>query len=134
NAFIAEFASEARRQGISQRTIDQALAGLAPDQTVLRLDRNQKHFRTSFETFAAQRVTNARIGKAKAMLQRHARLFDSIEARFGVARQVIVAIWAMETDFGANTGTMSAIRSLATLAHDCRRTDLFQGELMAALM
>ncbi|MCC0057263.1 MAG: lytic murein transglycosylase [Rhodobiaceae bacterium] len=132
--FVAEFSAEARRQGISQRTIDQAFAGVTPNPTVLKLDRNQKHFKVSFEKFVAQRVTNARVTKSKSMLQRHAGLFDSIEAKFGVAREVIVAIWAMETDFGANTGNMSSIRSLATLAHDCRRTELFQGELMAALM
>jgi len=133
-AFIAEFSAEAARAGISRSTIDRALAGVTPDAGVLRLDRNQKHFRVDFETFAAQRVTKARLSRARTMLQRHAALFDAIERRFGVARQVIVAIWAMETDFGANIGNMSAIRSLATLAHDCRRTELFQRELMAALM
>lgn len=133
NAFIAEFKSEAARAGISRRTIDGALNGLTPNATVLRLDRNQKHFRVSFEQFAAQRVTSGRVNKAKSMLRQHANLFAGIERRFGVPRQIIVAIWAMETDFGANTGNMSAVRSLATLAHDCRRTELFQGELMAAL-
>ncbi|MGE0230601.1 MAG: lytic transglycosylase domain-containing protein [Flavobacteriaceae bacterium] len=132
--FIAEFSAEARRQGISQRTIDHALSGVIPNPAVLRLDRNQQHFKVSFEKFVAQRVTAARLSKAGKMLRQHATLFDSIEARFGVAREVIVAIWAMETDFGTNTGNMSSIRSLATLAHDCRRTQLFQGELMAALM
>lgn len=133
NAFIEEFKAEAIRKGISKRTANSALKGLSPNKTVLKLDRNQKHFRVSFEEFARKRVTSGRVSKARSMLKRHASLFSKIEKRFGVAPEVIVAIWAMETDFGANTGNMSVIRSLATLAHDCRRTDLFQGELLAAL-
>ena len=68
------------------------------------------------------------------MLQRHAALLSSIEAKFGVPRQIIVAIWGLESDFGkGDIGKMPVIRTLATMAHDCRRTELFQGELLAAL-
>src|SRR6202023_458094 len=68
------------------------------------------------------------------MLQRHAALLSSIEAKFGVPRQILVAIWGLETDFGkGDMGKLPVIRTLATLAHDCRRTELFQGELIAAL-
>jgi lytic murein transglycosylase len=68
------------------------------------------------------------------MLQRHAALFSQIEARFGVPRQILVAIWGLETDFGkGDMGKLPVIRTLATLAHDCRRSELFQGELLAAL-
>ena len=66
--------------------------------------------------------------------QRHAALLSRIEARFGVPRQILVAIWGLETDFGkGDMGKLPVIRTLATLAHDCRRTELFQGELLAAL-
>ena len=68
------------------------------------------------------------------MLQRHAALLSSIEPRFGVPRQIVVAIWGLELDFGkGDIGKMPVIRTLATMAHDCRRTELFQGELLAAL-
>ena len=68
------------------------------------------------------------------MLARHAALLSRIEARFGVPRQILVAIWGLETDFGkGDMGKLPVIRTLATLAHDCRRSELFQGELLAAL-
>ena len=108
-------------------------AGISPHQ-VIKLDRNQKAtFRTDFESFAAKRVTKSRISKGRQMLDRHGRLFDSIETRFGVPREVITAIWGMETDYGVVSGKMSVMRSLATLAYDCRRSDFFSNELIAAL-
>ena len=75
-----------------------------------------------------------RINGGRAMLQRHAALLSSIERRFGVPRQILVAIWGLETDFGkGDMGKLPVFRVLATMAHDCRRTELFQGELIAAL-
>jgi len=132
NAFIAQFKAEAARKGISPRALA-ALDGLSVDNEVLRLDRNQSHFRVSFEEFARKRVTAGRISKAKSMLRKYANLFDSIERNYGVPGPIIVAIWAMETDFGGYLGNKSSVRSLATLAYDCRRTQMFQNELLAAL-
>lgn len=131
-AFIAQFKAEAAQHGVSPRALA-ALDGLSEDRKVVSLDRNQQHFRVSFEEFARKRVTKARIGKGKAMLKQHASLLARIEQQFGVPGPVLMAIWAMETDFGAVTGNMSVIRSLATLAHDCRRTQMFQNELLSAL-
>jgi len=68
------------------------------------------------------------------MLQRHASLLSRIERQFGVPPQILVAIWGLETDYGkGDMGKLPVFRVLATMAHDCRRTELFQGELMAAL-
>src|SRR5690606_15514020 len=83
--------------------------------------------------FAAKRVTAARLKRARAYLQSHAGLFQRIEQSFGVPGPILVAIWAMETDFGAVTGNKPILPGLASLAYDCRRTDLFQRELLAAL-
>ena len=66
-------------------------------------------------------------------MARHASTLSRVEARFGVPRELIMAIWTMETDNGADMGKLPVVRTLATLAHDCRRSDLFQTELMAAL-
>src|SRR5690606_19239605 len=74
-----------------------------------------------------------RVKRARTMMQRHAALLSRVEQRFGVPRELIVAIWTMETDNGADMGKLPVVRTLATLAHDCRRTELFQRELMAAL-
>jgi lytic murein transglycosylase len=136
NAFLGQMARDAQAQGVSRATIDQAFAGLAIDQTVLSFDRRQKGmFHTkSFEEYAATRVIPARINRAKKLMAVHAQLLSRIERQFGVPASVVVAIWTLESDNGTgDMGKLPVIRTLATLAHDCRRTDLFQGELIAAL-
>lgn len=132
-AWLAEFKAEAARHGISQRTLNAALDGVTPDPQVLRLDRNQGHFRQSFETFRSKRVPASTLQIARSRMKQNANLLKRIEQRYGVPGEVIVAIWGLETAFGAGTGKMSVIRSLTTLAHDCRRSAFFQNELIAAL-
>ena len=131
-AWLESFKRDAVAQGISQRTASAALDGLTLNRQVIALDRDQRAFRKSFEAWVRERVT-PRIGKGAQMLRRHADLLARIERQYGVPGPVVVAIWGLESDFGANTGNMPVIRSLATLAYDCRRTEMFQGELMAAL-
>src|SRR5690606_22816833 len=132
--WLDTFGREAAARGISARTVQSALSGITHDPRVVRLDRRQGGtFRKSFEEFAASRITKGRLSKGASLMRRHARLLERIERQFGVPPAVIVAIWGLETDFGANMGNHSALRALATLAHDCRRTDMFQRELMAAL-
>ncbi len=134
NRFIAEISREAQGQGISPGVIQQALGGVTHDPKVMEFDRRQRGtFRKTFEQYAATRVGAARVKRARAMMQRHAALLARVEQRFGVPRELLVAIWTMETDNGADMGKLPVVRTLATLAHDCRRTDLFQRELLAAL-
>lgn len=137
NVFLRAIASEAQAKGVSPGVINQAFAGLSPDPKVMRFDRMQAHsFRRegSFEKFASTRVTAGRIKRASSLMRRHAQLLARVEARSGVPKELLMAIWTMETDNGGgDMGKMSVIRTLATLAHDCRRTGLFQGELIAAL-
>ena len=133
--FVASISAEAAAAGISQGVISSAFAGVTEDAAVLNFDRRQRYtFNKSFEQYVSTRVGAGRINGGRAMLQRHAALLSSIEARFGVPRQILVAIWGLETDFGkGDMGKLPVIRTLATLAHDCRRSELFQGELLAAL-
>ena len=135
NAFIAAMSREAAAAGVSRAVIDQAFAGVTQDQAVLSFDRRQRGtFRKTFEEYAATRVTGGRIKTGKALMARHAALLSRIEQRFGVPPHVIVAIWGLETDFGSgDMGKLPVIRVVTTMAHDCRRTELFQGELLAAL-
>lgn len=134
NAFIASFSREAAAAGISQQTISSAFNGIAQDQGALAFDRRQRGtFNKSFEDYVATRVSASRIKRGSQMLQRHASVLSRIERQFGVPAPLIVAIWGLETDFGGDTGKLPTIRVLATMAHDCRRTELFQKELMAAL-
>ena len=135
NSFVASFSAEAQAAGISPDVISQALSGVAQDGAVLAFDRRQHAtFRKSFEEYVSTRVGPGRINGGRALLARHAALFTRIEQKFGVPRQIIVAIWGLESDFGkGDIGKLPVVRTLATLAHDCRRTELFQGELLAAL-
>ena len=136
NAFIAQMSRDAQAAGVSQSVIQQAFTGLTPDQNVLAFDRRQKGMfhSKSFEEYARTRVIPARISRAKKLMQTHAALLSRIERQFGVPRELIMAIWTMETDNGTgDMGKLPVVRTIASLAWDCRRTDLFQGELIAAL-
>jgi lytic murein transglycosylase len=132
-SWLAGFERHALASGISQRTLNEALAGVTPSAAILRLDRGQGYFKQSFETYRAKRVTAAHIRIGKEKLRQYAGFFSRIEQRFGVPGPILVAIWGLETGFGGGTGNTPAIRSLVTLAHDCRRSEFFTNELMAAL-
>src|SRR3974377_568263 len=135
NAFLSTMAREAAAAGISRSVVDSAFAGLTPDGAVLAFDRRQRAtFRKSFEEYASTRVVPARIKRAKQLMQRHPALLARIERQFGVPATLLMAIWTLESDNGTgDMGKLPVIRTLATLAHDCRRTELFQAELLAAL-
>src|SRR6202790_4269495 len=134
-SFVASISADAQAAGISQGVIGSALGGVTEDAAVLNFDRRQRYtFNKTFEQYVSTRVGAGRINGGRAMLARHAALLSSIEAKFGVPRQILVAIWGLETDFGkGDMGKLPVIRTLSTLAHDCRRSELFQGELLAAL-
>ncbi len=136
NAFLNQMARDAQAAGVSQQVIAQAFAGLSPDQNVLAFDRRQKGMfhSKSFEEYARTRVIPARINRARKLMGTHAALLSRIERQFGVPRELIMAIWTMETDNGTgDMGKLPVVRTIASLAWDCRRTELFQGELIAAL-
>ena len=135
NTFIAAISQEARTAGISEAVISQAFAGVTQDPAVLAFDRRQRGtFNKSFEQYVSTRVGPGRINIGRQMLQRHGSLLARIEQKFGVPPEIVVAIWGLESDFGkGDVGKLPVIRTLATMAHDCRRTELFQGELLAAL-
>jgi len=136
NAFLAAIARDAQGRGVSRAVIDQAFAGLTPDPAGLAFDRRQRGMfhAKSFEQYAATRVIPARINRARKLMQVHAALLSGIERQFGVPASVIVAVWTLETDNGTgDMGKLPVIRTVATLAHDCRRAELFQRELIAAL-
>lgn len=135
NSFVASMAAEAQAAGVSPNVTSAAFSGITQDGAVLAFDRRQRYtFNKSFEQYVSTRVGPGRINGGRALLQRHAALLSRIEQQFGVPRQILVAIWGLESDFGkGDIGKLPVIRTLATLAHDCRRTELFQGELLAAL-
>ena len=135
NTFLSAMGRDATAAGVSRNVIDQAFAGVTIDQAVLTFDRRQRGtFRKSFEEYAATRVIPARITRARRLMQTHAALLSRIERQFGVPKELLMAIWTLESDNGTgDMGKLPVVRTIATLAHDCRRTELFQAELIAAL-
>jgi membrane-bound lytic murein transglycosylase B len=131
--WLDDFRREARAAGISQATLDRALADVGPIPRVIELDRRQPEGRMTFVEYRERVINNARIQKGRRLLQEHRTLLSRIEAQYGVPAEVIVALWGIESNFGENTGGFPVLASLATLAHEGRRAEFFKGELLAAL-
>jgi lytic murein transglycosylase len=132
DAWLAGFKREAAASGISPSAIG-ALDGVAYDAGIVAKDHGQHVFRQSFEQFSGRMVNSYRLHKGHALIKQYAATFARIEQAYGVPAPVFVAIWGLETDFGAVSGNTPTLRALATLAYDCRRSDMFQAELMDAL-
>lgn len=125
--------SEARSEGISSETFDQAFAGVAPISRVIELDRRQPEFTLTFWRYFNNAISEERVRRGRALLQEHGDLLNEVEARYGVQPRYLVAFWGLETNFGDTFGNFPVIGALATLAHDTRRSDFFRGELLTAL-
>lgn len=133
-SWLSQYRGKAAAQGISARTLSSALEGVSYDPTVIRRDRGQRSFKQSFEEFYARRAGPGLIKRGQSLMRTHAGTLSRVEQRFGVPAGVLVAIWGLETNYGADTaGKYSIIRSIATLAYDCRRSAFFQNELINAL-
>jgi lytic murein transglycosylase len=131
-AWLADFKTEAAAKGISQAAIATGLNGVTLDQSVLSRDRGQKVFQQSFEEFST-RMIPPRLSRGANMLKQYGSVLSRVEQSYGVPGEVLVAIWGLETDYGVNIGKFATIRSVATLAYDCRRSELFRAELLDAL-
>ena len=134
NTWRDAFIANASRYGLNQRVVQSALKNVKYNSKVVRLDRNQKSFKLSFNQFYAKRVNNAMIRRGQKLGQTYARIFNAIERKYGVPAPVILAIWGLETNYGGYIGNMPVLQSLATLAYDCRRSKFFTNELVAALI
>jgi lytic murein transglycosylase len=134
DSWLSRYKSKVASQGISQGTLAQTLSGVTYDPKVIRLDRSQKSFKLSFEQFYARRVSSSLLNRGRRLMGQHAQLLRRIEQKYGVPAEVLISIWGLETNYGADTsGRFSIVRSLATLAFDCRRSAFFTNELTAAL-
>jgi lytic murein transglycosylase len=131
-AWLAGFRQEAGREGITASALA-ALDGIALDQRVLRQDRGQPSLSQSFLQFLDRVVTADRLRRGRALIEKYGDTLRQVENDYGVPGPVIVAFWGLETDYGAFMGDYSSLRSLATLAYECRRPELFRAELIDAL-
>jgi lytic murein transglycosylase len=131
--WLSEFRKEALAAGISRQTVSRVLDDMTLDQGIISRDRKQSFFSQTFTAFSGRLISGGRIKNGQARLKQHADLFARVEKEYGVPGPVIAAFWALESDFGAGMGDLSVLRSLGTLAYDCRRGEMFRKELLAAM-
>ena len=131
--FKAAMAAEARAQGLPDSAIKAFLDGAQIDQGVLKSDRGQGFFRKNFIEFSQALISKGRLQNAGIYSKKYDAAFSKAEAKFGVSRGVILSFWAFETDFGQVQGDFDTRDALVTLAHDCRRPDVFQPQVLAAI-
>ena len=131
--WLAAFKKEAAAQGISQATIAAAAPYMVLDQRIINIDRGQRFFAQNFLEISDKMLAGGRLPNGAAQMKKHQALFAREEKEFGVPASVITAFWGLESDFGSGQGKDQAIKSLTTLAYDCRRSEMFRGHLFDAL-
>ena len=133
NAWISSFRNRATRQGILTATFDAAFDGIIYNTTVIERDRNQSEFTKSLWDYLDTAVSDARVRNGSRALDNNRQLLNRIEDTFGVDKDVVVAIWGLESAYGAVRGSTNVIEAMATLAYDGRRGEFFEQQLIAAL-
>ena len=131
--FLADLRQQAAAAGVSQRALAEATPGLVYDQGIVNRDRGQRVFGQVFTEFARRMAADYRMQQGQQRIKTYAAAFARAEKEYGVPPAVIAAFWGLESDFGANMGHLPTLRSLVSLAYDCRRSEMFAKETIAAL-
>lgn len=131
--FLTGIKAEALRKGHAAATVDQFLARAKQDPNVIAADRKQGVYQLDFTSFSRRLVSLKRLQQGQTYARRHDAIFQVAEKTYGVSRGVLLAFWAFETDYGNFQGDFNTLNALLTLAHDCRRPDLFRPQIFAAL-
>lgn len=132
-AWLAEFRAEAAATGISEATLKRSLDGLQPLERVIELDRDQPEFTQTFWGYMEPRISDQRIAGGQVKLAENSKVLAEVEGQHGVAAEVLMAFWGLETNYGGYMGDFPVIQALATLAWDERRSAFFRAELLNAL-
>jgi lytic murein transglycosylase len=131
--WLADFKKEAAAQGISQAVINAASPYMVYDQRIVNIDRGQRFFSQNFLEFSDKMLAGYRLQQGAVQIKKYQPVFAREDKDYGVPAAVITAFWGLESDFGAGQGKDQALKSLTTLAYDCRRSDMFRGHLFDAL-
>ncbi|MBZ4023609.1 lytic transglycosylase [Rhodobacter sp. TJ_12] len=132
SAFVAGLKTEVQRHGLSAAQADGFFRGVQQNARVLRADRAQGVFRMDFLDFQARVISQNRLTTGAQRARKYDAILDRVERDYGVSRGVLLAFWGLETDFGQVQGDFNTRDALVTLAHDCRRPDLFRPQVIAA--
>ncbi len=127
------FKKDALAAGVKPQTVASTMDGMTADMSIVSSDRKQGFFSQTFLDFSAKLATPNRVTNGIAKVRQQKPVFDRVEKEYGVPAPVISAFWALESDFGSGMGKKPVLRSLATLAYDCRRGEMFRAELIYAL-
>ncbi|MGH1463761.1 MAG: lytic murein transglycosylase [Cognatishimia sp.] len=133
SGFVKGLKAEATAMGHAPKTVNRFFANVAQDPRTLRADRAQGVFQKPFLEFSQKLISSNRLNVGKSKAKQHANTFNRIAQDYGVSPGVLLAFWAFETDFGGFQGDFNTLNSLVTLAHDCRRPELFRPQVFAAL-
>jgi len=133
SSFVKALKAEAVSMGHAKTSVDAFFNGVSQDGKVLKADRAQGVFQKPFIEFSRRLISQNRIDLGRRNARKYAGVFDRIERDFGVSRGVLLAFWAFETDYGGYQGDFNTRNALVTLAHDCRRPDLFRPQIFAAI-
>lgn len=131
--WLTSLREEAHDRGISDATLDVALRDVTPVMRVIELDRRQPEFTRTFWNYLDRHVTEARVRRGRALLEKHRRMLEKIRAEYGIPPRYLIALWGLETNFGDHMGGFRVIDALVTLAYDRRRAGFFRGQLLNAL-
>ena len=131
--WLASYKKYVLKKGISQSTIDTTFKNVKFLERVIKYDRKQPEFFEDTITYVNKRANMTRVKNAKKLLKKNENLFIDVEKKFSVEKEVLLALWGIETNFGKHVGKMDIISSLATLSYDKRRSDFFSSELLTLL-
>ena len=131
--WLTSYKKFALKKGISQKTIDIAFKNVKFLEQVIKYDRKQPEFFEDTVTYVSKRATDSKAKKAEKLLKKNTHLFSEIENKFKVEKEILLALWGIETHFGKHVGKMDIISSLATLSYDKRRRDFFSSQLLTLL-
>jgi len=131
--WLTSYKKIALKKGISQETIDVAFKNVKFLEQVIKYDRKQPEFFEDTITYVSKRATDSKAKKAEKLLKKNTHLFSEVENKFKVEKEILLALWGIETHFGKHVGKMDIISSLATLSYDKRRRDFFSSQLLTLL-
>lgn len=133
SAFVSQLKAEAVAKGHTSAQVNAFFNGVRQDPKVIRADRSQGVFKKDFTEFARTVISRGRLDKGRANARKYASIFRRAQQDYGIPPGVLLAFWALETDYGSFQGNFNTLNALVTLSHDCRRPQLFRPQVFAAL-